>query len=78
MIVESHSDSEKTFAIIIGLLAGVALIIIFATFMRRVFGGNGKTIFIFFLFFSIAFFQVQHFLSEVRTDKFLVFFSFYR
>ncbi|KAL3525024.1 hypothetical protein ACH5RR_013396 [Cinchona calisaya] len=38
----SHSESEKTFAIIIGLLAGVALIIILATFMRRVFGGNGK------------------------------------
>ncbi|XP_027077185.1 plasmodesmata-located protein 7-like isoform X1 [Coffea arabica] len=38
----SHSDSEKTFAIIIGLLAGVALIIILATFMRRTFGENGK------------------------------------
>lgn len=38
----SHSDSEKTFAIIIGLLAGVALIIILATFLRRVFGENGK------------------------------------
>ncbi|EYU30895.1 hypothetical protein ABFS82_08G216300 [Erythranthe guttata] len=38
----SHSDSEKTFAIIIGLLAGVALLIIFLTFVRRIFGGNGK------------------------------------
>lgn len=38
----NHSESEKTFAIIIGLLAGIALIIILATFMRRVFGGNGK------------------------------------
>ncbi|KAG9137568.1 hypothetical protein Leryth_019761 [Lithospermum erythrorhizon] len=37
----SHSESEKTFAIIIGLLAGVALLIIFLTFMKRVFfGGN--------------------------------------
>ncbi|CAI9110249.1 OLC1v1010243C1 [Oldenlandia corymbosa var. corymbosa] len=39
---DSHTESEKTFAIIIGLLAGVALIIILATFMRRAFGGNGK------------------------------------
>lgn len=38
----SHDDGEKTFAIIVGLLAGVALIIIFLTFMRKVFEGNGK------------------------------------
>ncbi|PSS26778.1 Cysteine-rich repeat secretory protein like [Actinidia chinensis var. chinensis] len=38
----SHGDSEKTFAIIIGLLAGVALLIIFLTFIRKIFGGNGK------------------------------------
>lgn len=37
-----HSESEKTFAIIIGLLAGVALLIIFLTFVRRIFGGYGK------------------------------------
>ncbi|KAJ8752182.1 hypothetical protein K2173_003790 [Erythroxylum novogranatense] len=37
------NEGEKTFAIIIGLLAGVALLIIFLTFMRKVFGGNGKT-----------------------------------
>ncbi|XP_059643853.1 plasmodesmata-located protein 7-like [Cornus florida] len=38
----STNDGEKTFAIIIGLLAGVALIIIFLTFIRKVFEGNGK------------------------------------
>ncbi|KAL0283014.1 UNVERIFIED_CONTAM: Plasmodesmata-located protein 7, partial [Sesamum angustifolium] len=38
-----HGESEKTFAIIIGLLAGVALLIIFLTFVRRMFGGNGET-----------------------------------
>ncbi|XP_017240444.1 plasmodesmata-located protein 7 [Daucus carota subsp. sativus] len=38
----SHSDGEKTFAIIIGLLAGVALVIIFLTFLKKVFGGHGK------------------------------------
>ncbi|CAA0814565.1 Cysteine-rich repeat secretory protein 60 [Striga hermonthica] len=37
-----HSESEKTFAIIIGLLAGVALVIIFLTFVGRLFGRNGK------------------------------------
>lgn len=37
-----HNDAEKTFAIVIGLLAGVALIIIFLTFVRKVIGGNGK------------------------------------
>lgn len=39
---DSHNDAEKTFAIIIGLLAGVALLIIFLTFLRKVSGGNGK------------------------------------
>ncbi|KAJ9147255.1 hypothetical protein P3X46_029433 [Hevea brasiliensis] len=39
---KSINESEKTFAIIIGLLAGVALIIIFLTFIRKVFGGSGK------------------------------------
>lgn len=38
----SSDDAEKTFAIIIGLLAGVALIIIFLTFIRKMFEGNGK------------------------------------
>ncbi|KAL3838709.1 hypothetical protein ACJIZ3_023300 [Penstemon smallii] len=38
----THSESEKTFAIIIGLLAGVALLIIFLTFVRRMFGGHDK------------------------------------
>ncbi|CAK9156041.1 unnamed protein product [Ilex paraguariensis] len=38
----SHDEGEKTFAIIVGLLAGVALIIIFLTFMRKVLEGNGK------------------------------------
>ncbi|KAK3030591.1 hypothetical protein RJ639_039677 [Escallonia herrerae] len=37
----SNGDSEKTFAIIIGLLAGVALLIIFLSFLRKIFGGNG-------------------------------------
>lgn len=35
-------DAEKTFAIVLGLLAGIALIIIFLTFVRRIFEGNGK------------------------------------
>ncbi|KAM7523854.1 hypothetical protein LguiA_013756 [Lonicera macranthoides] len=39
---DSHDDAEKTFAIIIGLFAVVALIIIFLTFMRKVAKGNGK------------------------------------
>ncbi|KAF5750009.1 putative DUF26 domain-containing protein 1 precursor [Tripterygium wilfordii] len=39
---KSVDEGEKTFAIIIGLLAGVALIIIFLTFLRKIFGGNGK------------------------------------
>ncbi|CAN4096735.1 unnamed protein product [Withania somnifera] len=38
----SHFENEKTFALIIGLLAGVALLIIFLTFLRRIFGRNGK------------------------------------
>ncbi|OAY57187.1 plasmodesmata-located protein 7 [Manihot esculenta] len=38
---KSINEGEKTFAIIIGLLAGVALIIIFLTFIRKVFV-NGK------------------------------------
>ncbi|KAG8383660.1 hypothetical protein BUALT_Bualt04G0037000 [Buddleja alternifolia] len=38
----SHSESEKTFAIIIGLLAGVGLLIIFLTFVSRMFRRNGK------------------------------------
>ncbi|KAK4430431.1 Plasmodesmata-located protein 7 [Sesamum alatum] len=38
----SHSESEKTFAIVVGLLAGVALVIIFLTFIGRLFGRNGK------------------------------------
>ncbi|KAJ0043087.1 hypothetical protein Pint_18553 [Pistacia integerrima] len=36
------NDGEKTFAIIIGLLAGVALLIIFLTFIRKMFGEHGK------------------------------------
>ncbi|KAL7254798.1 hypothetical protein ACSBR1_009029 [Camellia fascicularis] len=38
----SHKESQKTFAIIIGLLVGIALLIIFLTFMRNLFGWNGK------------------------------------
>lgn len=38
----STNDGEKTFAIIIGLLAGVALLIIFLTFVRKLFEGPGK------------------------------------
>ncbi|KAI3725755.1 hypothetical protein L1987_65547 [Smallanthus sonchifolius] len=37
-----HDEAEKTFAIIVGLLAGVALIIILLTFMRKAFGRHGK------------------------------------
>ncbi|KAB2611929.1 cysteine-rich repeat secretory protein 60 [Pyrus ussuriensis x Pyrus communis] len=39
---KSASDGEKTFAVIIGLLAGVALLIVFLSFIRKIFGGNGK------------------------------------
>ncbi|KAL5570908.1 hypothetical protein UlMin_020505 [Ulmus minor] len=39
---KSSNEGEKTFAIIIGLLAGVALLIIFLAFIRKVFGGSGK------------------------------------
>ncbi|KAM1413399.1 hypothetical protein ACFXTO_026001 [Malus domestica] len=38
---KSINDGEKTFAVIIGLLAGVALLIVLLTFIRRIFGGNG-------------------------------------
>ncbi|CAA3027829.1 cysteine-rich repeat secretory protein 60-like [Olea europaea var. sylvestris] len=38
----SDNESEKTFAIIIGLLAGITLFIVFLVFMRRLFWGNGK------------------------------------
>lgn len=40
---KSSDDGEKTFAIIVGLLAGVALLIIFLTFVRKVFEGPGGT-----------------------------------
>lgn len=39
---KSSNDGEKTFAIIIGLLAAVALLIIFLIFIRKVFEGPGK------------------------------------
>ncbi|KAJ6369569.1 hypothetical protein OIU76_027916 [Salix suchowensis] len=39
---KNTNDGEKTFAIIIGLFAGVALVIIFLAFLGKVFGGNGK------------------------------------
>lgn len=35
-----HSEGEQTFAIIIGVLAGVVLLVIFLTFLGRVLGGN--------------------------------------
>ncbi|KAL3613541.1 Plasmodesmata-located protein 7 [Castilleja foliolosa] len=39
-----HSVSEKTFAIVVGLLAGVALVIIFLTFLGRLIGRNGNRV----------------------------------
>ncbi|XP_039049382.1 plasmodesmata-located protein 7-like [Hibiscus syriacus] len=39
---KSRMDGEKTFAIIIGLLAGIALLIIFLAFLRKVVDRNGK------------------------------------
>ncbi|XWS30663.1 hypothetical protein CRYUN_Cryun23aG0005000 [Craigia yunnanensis] len=39
---ESSNDGEKTFAIIIGLLAGIALFIILLAFLRKVLDRNGK------------------------------------
>ena len=35
MADKSTSDGEKTFEVIIGLLAGVALLIVFLTFIRK-------------------------------------------
>ncbi|KAJ1398165.1 Gnk2-homologous domain [Sesbania bispinosa] len=39
---KSDDEGEKTFAIIIGLLAGVAVLIIFLAFLRRICEGQGK------------------------------------
>ncbi|KAG8488485.1 hypothetical protein CXB51_016423 [Gossypium anomalum] len=39
---KSGNDGEKTFAIIIRLLAGIALLIIFLAFLRKVVDRNGK------------------------------------
>lgn len=39
---KSDHDGEKTFAIIIGLLAVVAILIIFFAFLRRICEGQGK------------------------------------
>ncbi|KAF8010055.1 hypothetical protein BT93_J0889 [Corymbia citriodora subsp. variegata] len=39
---KSTDEGSKTFAIIVGLLAGVALLIIFVAFIRKVFEPNGK------------------------------------
>ncbi|KAK2386383.1 plasmodesmata-located protein [Trifolium repens] len=39
---KSDNNGEKTFAIIIGLLAGVAILIIFLAFLRRICEGQGK------------------------------------
>ena len=49
LLIGEHDEAEKTFAIIVGLLAGVALIIIFLTFMRKAFGRNGIKLAPFFL-----------------------------
>lgn len=37
---DDHSNGEQTFAVIIGVLAGVVLLVIFLTFLGRVLGGN--------------------------------------
>ncbi|QCD98462.1 plasmodesmata-located protein 7 [Vigna unguiculata] len=39
---KSDNEGEKTFAIIVGLLAGVAILIIFLAFLRRICEGHGK------------------------------------
>jgi len=39
---KSGNEGEKTFAIIVGLLAGVAILIIFLAFLRRLCEGHGK------------------------------------
>ncbi|TKY47394.1 Cysteine-rich repeat secretory protein 12 [Spatholobus suberectus] len=39
---KSGNEGEKTFAIIVGLLAGVAILIIFLAFLRRICEGQGK------------------------------------
>ncbi|KAI3866205.1 hypothetical protein MKX03_006759 [Papaver bracteatum] len=38
----SSDDAEKALAITVGLLAGVAVLIVFAAFLRKAFGGKGK------------------------------------
>lgn len=53
MADKSSNEGEKTFAIIVGLLAGVALIIIFLTFIRKVFGEHGNVSFTFSETFSV-------------------------
>lgn len=53
---DSHNDGEKTFAIVAGLLAGIALVIIFLTFVRKVAGGHGIN----FLFITFLFFHLLH------------------
>ncbi|PRQ45413.1 hypothetical protein RchiOBHm_Chr3g0491121 [Rosa chinensis] len=56
MFYKSSNEGEKTFAIIIGLLDGVSLLVILLTFVRKVFGENG-TIFIT-CFFTLLYFYL--------------------
>lgn len=66
----SHTDGEKTFAIIIGLLAGVALVIIFLTFLKKVFGGHG-TDHLYLTFFFPIFIRAESIKLYVTRDPIL-------
>lgn len=41
---DNDEDIEKTLAILIGLIAGVALIIVFLSFLRKVLEGKGMSL----------------------------------
>lgn len=68
MVEKSSNEGEKTFAIIIGLLAGVALIIIFLAFVRKVFGEHGNTyFFLFYLYIGISYIFI--YTEKLFTDN---------
>ena len=55
---DDDNEIEKTLAILIGLIAGIALIIVFLSFLRKVLGGKGMSLhpfklFLFFYFFFL-------------------------
>lgn len=61
---KSINEGEKTFAIIIGLLAGVALIIIFLAFLRKICEGGGK-----FYFFNYYYYFLYKGFTLINTFR---------